>query len=313
MKNYISISKVKAKIIRRMTTGQDELDWLYGVSEFSDGKVWGMPVGTISTWVGEGGVGKSRLAINVAKDKVKDGKTVLYFQNEVDLPTLASWVDDKNLDNFFCSDKTALSEQVSIVKELRPDLVFVDSINLIDEFGTGTAKSIKTIIDGLRKAIRGTECHVIILCQLNKEGSATGSTALTHLPDVNINLTKTDEDDTFNLGIGKKNRYGRTGSTYHGLWRHIETGVECISENRFADDRWIKPDGYKIGLDMTSIIPHCSDPLPVFEPTLVENEPVTLDNCSDLVREAYHELHTDDRPNFLKNCLKFAKKRWGIE
>jgi hypothetical protein len=245
MDNYTSISNVKAETVKRVSSGHDELDWLYGLSKDKNLYQWGIPVRTISTWVGEGGVGKSRLAINLAKYKSSHGKKVLYLQNEVDLATLAGWVGDNTLKNFYCSDVTALSEQVAIVKELRPDFVFVDSINLIDEFGSGTAKSIKTIVDGFRDAIEGSETHVIILCQLNKEGKATGSTALSHLPDINLHLTNTEEDGVFAVSIGKKHRYGRKGKTYTSLWRHIETGVECISKNRLADDRWFVPDSYK--------------------------------------------------------------------
>ena len=168
---YQSISNIEAKKPHRITTGCPELDWLYGISVFLKGdkgdeydhNEHGMPVGTISTWCGEGGVGKSRLAIKVAKDKVLSGSTVLYLQNEVDLSTLASWVGaNTELKNFYCSDVTALNEQMKIVRELKPALVFVDSINLIDEFGTGTAKSIKTIVDGFREVIRETGSHIVI-------------------------------------------------------------------------------------------------------------------------------------------------------
>jgi len=229
---YQSISNIKASKPHRITTGCPELDWLYGISCFPDHDEHGMPVRTISTWVGEGGVGKSRLAIKVARHKVQTGSTVLYFQNEVDLPTLASWVKgNTELKNFYVSEVTALDEQVKIVKELKPDLVFVDSINLINEFGTGTAKSIKIIVDGFRDAIRETGSHVVILCQLNKEGKATGSTALGHLPDTNLVLTNYNDD--FKVSIGTKNRYGPKGSKYFGLWKHLEDTVECISQNRY--------------------------------------------------------------------------------
>ena len=133
-KKYISISEITASSVFRIPTGQDELDWLYGVSEFSDGEQWGMPVGTISTWVGEGGVGKSRLAINVARSKVKSGSTVLYFQNEVDLPTLASWVKgNTELENFYCSEVTSLADQMEVIREVRPSIAFVDSIVVATE------------------------------------------------------------------------------------------------------------------------------------------------------------------------------------
>jgi len=238
---YTPISKIEAEVVKRISSGHDELDWLYGLSRSDNFMHWGIPIRTISTWVGEGGVGKSRLAINLAKEKVLDGKTVLYLQNEVDLSTLASWVGDTNgMDNFICSSVTSLSDQMELIMNIRPDFVFVDSINLIDEFGSGTAKSIKTIIDGFRAAIKDLDTHVVVLCQLNKAGEATGSTALGHLPDINLTLTNTTEDGVFAVSIGKKHRYGRKGATYTSLWKHHETGVECISTNRFADDRWDK-------------------------------------------------------------------------
>ncbi len=230
---YISIANITAEKPRRITTGEPELDWLYGKSEFPEGTEVGIPVKTISTWCGEGGVGKSRLAIKVARYKVQNGSTVLYFQNEVDLPTLASWVKgNTELDNFYCSEVTALNEQVEIIKELKPDLVFIDSINLVDEFGTGTARSIKKIIDAFRGAIRETGSHVVILCQLNKQNEATGSTALGHLPDTNLVLT--NYYDAFKVSIGKKNRYGPKGSKYFGIWEHLAENVRCISNNRYG-------------------------------------------------------------------------------
>jgi archaellum biogenesis ATPase FlaH len=341
--SYTSISKIKGETVKRVSTGHDELDWLYGLSKDLNLYQWGIPVRTISTWVGEGGVGKSRLAINLAKYKVKSGKKVLYLQNEVDLTTLAGWVGDtSNMQGLYCSDATALSEQVAMVKELRPDFVFVDSINLINEFGTGTAKSIKTIVDGFRDAIEGSETHVVILCQLNKEGSATGSTALSHLPDINLFLTNTKEDGVFAVSIGKKHRYGRKGATYTSLWRHLESDVECISQNRLADDRWFQPDSYKQEfVDFgerrqrtkgPGPIPACVFDTPVkgpglipgSGPILVHNVPVrkgysaaglpnTLETCSPAVKEAFYILNPKQKPTLLKKFVGFVRRRWGFE
>jgi len=333
--NYTSITKVKAIKIHRMSTGQSELDWLYGVSEFPAKNEWGMPVGTISTWVGEGGVGKSRMAISVAKSKVSDGHIVLYFQNEVDLPTLASWVDDPTLDNLYCSDSTDLAEQAKIIKELVPDFVFVDSINLIDGYGNGNDGVVREIAKVYREAIKGTKTHVIFLCQLNKDGSAKGSSSLKHLPDIQMLLTN-EPGGCFKVSFGDdkpKHRYGRVSSEYYGIWKHTDDGVECISNNRFKDSRWAKTDSYKTAFDTRKSVGFGSEevipgtgydeiipgtdgmPPPPFRKvpqvpqapvpniklsdrqltTPVKKE-VTLANCSPAVRKAFYTLHPELKP-----------------
>lgn len=264
-KNYQSISDVRSSIVWRLFGIDKEIDWLYGVSrwnyrtekgELKPTHIYGMPVGKISIWMGEGGVGKSRLAIHVAKKVVAKYKPnkVLYFQNEVDISTFAGWVGNNKLENFYCSNATSLSEQIEIIKEIKPDLVFIDSINLIDEFNTGTDSSIKTIMDAYREVIKETNdetrknvrsssyAHVIFLCQLSKDGSAKGSTALTHLSDTTITITK--QNNCFKMAIGDKHRYGRTGDNLYSLWRHTDAGVERISNNRYKDKQWCIDNNY---------------------------------------------------------------------
>jgi len=351
--NYKSIEDVEACDIGRISTGQDELDWMYGVSTINGQKVWGMPVGKLSTWAGEGGVGKSRLSISLCRKKVQEGSKILYLQSEVDLSTLAQWVgtSDTNDDlrNFYCSEATSLKEQTDIIKQLKPELVIVDSVNKIKEFGSGSASNIEKIIDAYREATNETGCHVIFLCQLVKDGSAKGSTALTHDPDCVFFLTN-DSKGGFKVSIPKKHRYGRTGKEYRGHWKHTEKGVECVSKNRLDDDRWFDADGYRQKIEITEtkdeigfkifssmpdhmygedvfiesdIVPMGSFPntesgiVPMgtlySKPKLLENLPSTLETCSPAVKEAYYTLHPDQKPKKVNKVIEFVKRRWGIK
>ena len=244
--NYISVSDIESTTVHRMMTGMTELDWLYGLSKHPFeahplGYVpeWGMPEATMSMWAAAGGVGKSRLAITLARMNVQGGKTVLYFQNEVDLPTFASWVHgSQDLSNFFCSQSTSLSDQIEIVRKLKPDFVFVDSINLIDEFGTGRDENVRQIVNTYRSVINETRSHVVFLCQLSKDGKAKGSTSVTHMPDITFTLTKEKTGGRFRIAVLDKHRYGRTGEEFFGIMQHTETGVECVSSNHLSDEVW---------------------------------------------------------------------------
>jgi len=160
---------------------------------------------------------------------------------------------------------------------------------------------------------------------------------LAHLPDINISLTSTDQDNVFQVNIGKKHRYGRKGSSYRGLWRHIEDGVECISNNRSKDDRWAKDchlyeeipgisscDEYEFipGMDnfvfYDNIIPGLGDQMSMFK-TLpifprkgysVNGYANSLETCSPSVREAYFKLSPEQRPTLLNKIIKLYKKNW---
>lgn len=249
MNDVVSISEVKGTSVPRLSLGYDfeELDWLYGHSLWGNKLMymdfWGIPIGSISNWIGEPGVGKSRLAIEVARKKVRSGSTVLYFQNEININTFAGWISkDEDLKNFYCCSASSLFRVIEVIKEIEPEVIFIDSINLIEEFGEGRDKPIRHIVEELREAIEGTNAYIIFLCQLNKDGSAKGSTALTHMPDINFLLTN-EGDGKFRVSVGQKHRYGRTGAAFYSIWEHTDDGVKCISTNRFKDKKWCETCG----------------------------------------------------------------------
>ncbi len=239
------ISDIVPEQVRRANTGYDSLDWLYGCSTFPSGEVkWGIPQSKISLWCGKGGVGKSRTAIALARTMSSVMK-VLYFQNEADLSTFAGWVkNNRNLPNFYCSDNTDLKSQISHIKKVAPQLVIVDSINQLEEFGSGDKTRIKNIIEGYdniegyRDIVKSMKCHMILLCQLNKDGSIKGSTTLEHLADITLILE--GGNGLFTIKVGEKNRCGRTGKEFVTIWRHTAVGVECRSDWHLEDKLWCR-------------------------------------------------------------------------
>ncbi len=238
-----SISEIKPETVKRSLSGFSELDWLYGYSKFPNGIYWGIPYGKISLWAGESGVGKSRAAISVAKKLVNIGARVLYFQNEVDLPTFADWVKC-NYNNFIVSDDTDLKNQIKNIIMAQPNVVFVDSVNQIEEYKSGTKRDIKNIIEGyngiegFRGISKSLNCHIVLISQLNQDGTVKGSTTLSHLIDIEFSVILSGIDDHFLIKVGKKHRYGRTGEMFKTLWRHTDEGVESVSKYRTEDKIW---------------------------------------------------------------------------
>ena len=50
MSNICRISDVESVAVKRITTGMNDIDWLYGYTK--ENNTWGLPHGTISLWAG---------------------------------------------------------------------------------------------------------------------------------------------------------------------------------------------------------------------------------------------------------------------
>lgn len=240
----VRASDLDTRDVRRAATGFAELDWLFGVSEIDGKSTWGVPEGGISLVSGESGVGKSRLAIEMAKKQVAGGLKVLYTQIEIDLRNFGRWVKNaQNSNLLFCSNTDTLDEQIRTIKAIRPHLVLIDSVNEIEDFRSGTARDIRAVMKKFRQEVTlQMPLHLIFLAQLNKDGSTKGSSTLPHLVDSLFEVKKLG-GPCFVVKVGSKHRFGRTGKQFWTEWIHTDTGVECQSSHRKEDKRWCESHG----------------------------------------------------------------------
>ena len=213
-----------------------------------------MPSGKISLWAGKSGIGKSRAAVTVAAAVATRGYRILYLQNETDLGIFAHNIRNSGRtmpNNFYIGDSTSLNQQLSDILQCRSHLVVVDSVNMIQEFNSGSDKDIRRVIEGeraypgYRQICQKTGCHVIFLSQLTKNGDPRGSTVLTHLVDIVFELVPVDNAGCFAIKVGNKHRYGRIGRNFTSWWQHRNWGVECITDYSREDELWCKTHGLK--------------------------------------------------------------------
>jgi predicted ATP-dependent serine protease len=234
MTNVKKLSEIEAKFPMRNKTWFKDLDYIYGRNTLEESPHnIGMPKGKISLWAGQSGVGKSRLCIEVAKKfstNYNNGR-VLYFQTESPLSDFASWAKDtKQYDNIYCSGENRIDEMIKIIYEVKPKLIFIDSVNEIDEFENGNKKEARRIIQGadgkvgLKIATHFVGAHTILLGQLNQDGKTIkGGTSLPHLVDIALNVVKTDTAGIFRVEVGTKHRYGSTEPI--AMFKHTDDGV----------------------------------------------------------------------------------------
>jgi predicted ATP-dependent serine protease len=231
--NVKKLSEIEAKPIPRNSTFFHTLDVVYGKSDLPVNNI-GMPKGKISLWAGESGVGKSRLCIEVSKmfSTNYNNGVVLYFQTESPLSDFASWAKNTDAyDKIYCSGEDRIDEIIKIIYKIQPKLVFIDSVNEIEEFENGNKKEAKRLIKGvngmpgLKQVTHDVGCHTILLGQLNQDGKTIkGGTSLPHLVDVALKVVWIDEQlGTFKVEVGQKHRHGSRENV--ALFRHNDDGV----------------------------------------------------------------------------------------
>lgn len=226
------LSEISAETMGRMTSTWEEMDWAYG----RKGE-YGLPLGSISLWAGEPGIGKTRLLVEMMKrldSLVEPPKSSMIFQGEI---SPGRFKGEKIRDftprgNIWVSTEVAIDEQVAAIAHFKPDLVITDSVQQIEEYRGG--RGAKEIVRKIRDVIERTGTHVIFISQLTQRGLAKGGTNLPHEVDVECYLTKASEYTpglfVFNV---EKNRFGKTGGEV--VFSHQDWGVECQSQNRFSD------------------------------------------------------------------------------
>lgn len=248
---YETLDKIKSRVIRRAESGIPEFDWLCGYTDHKGIRRWGIPQNAITLISGESGAGKSRILVALASSLSNMGFKILYIQTEYTIDQMASRINSagvKNGQNFAISDKKSVKDIALICESFRPDFIMIDSVNELEEFGSGTKRCIQEIINGneeerkvgLRNLCKKYGCHIFLISQLNQNGSIKGSTTLPHLVDIAFNLHKTDCEGLVALAVGVKHRYGRVGKDFFMFWEHKDKTVKCCSEHCTEDPEWIK-------------------------------------------------------------------------
>ena len=250
---YKTLDKIKPESVVRASTGVPELDWLYGSTECKNGStVWGVPKGAITLLSGESGAGKSRMLATLAASLANRGFRILYAQTEYTAAQMAARISGAGVQekkNFAILDKRSLVDISKASEQFFPHFIFIDSVNELEEYGSGSKRYINNIVDGckdhigLRDMCKKLGCHIVLVSQLNQNGSIKGSTTLPHLVDIALNLHKTECEGLVALAVGIKHRYGRTGKNMFSFWSHTDKGLVCTSNHRSEDPKWVQSMG----------------------------------------------------------------------
>jgi DNA repair protein RadA/Sms len=204
----VLLKDVQIKESNRIKTDIAELDQVLG---------GGIVKGSVVLVGGDPGIGKSTISLQISNQLSKKGHTVLYISGEESVSQtklralrLGSAAGEGLLYIVNQTDLSLITEQIN---KLKPDLVIVDSIQVIFEptisSSPGSVSQVRECAGILTQLAKTTATTVFIIGHVTKEGSIAGPRVLEHIVDT-VLYFEGDRFSTYRILRAVKNRFGST-------------------------------------------------------------------------------------------------------
>ena len=220
--------------VPRIPTGIEEFDRVLG---------GGIVPGSVALLGGEPGIGKSTLLMQAAARVVAAGRTVLYVSSE-ESPQQIRLRGDRllgdgvaDLGNLYLCTETNLVRIVEEIRRVKPDLVLLDSIQMVYrgdlDAPPGSTTQLRRCCHDLVQLAKIAGAAVVVVGHVTKEGSLAGPKLLEHVVDA-VLAFEGDREHGHRVLRATKNRFGSTQEI--GLFEMGGTGLQQLDEGGIAID-----------------------------------------------------------------------------
>ena len=219
----VKLSGIKTESEIRTATGFEELDRVLG---------GGIVAGSLVLVGGDPGIGKSTILLQVCKNLTEKGKKVLYISGEESARQLKLRADriPHNSSDCLIVCETSLEQIYVHIKNTRPDLVIIDSIQTIStetiDSSPGSLVQVRECSASILKFAKETNTPVILIGHINKEGSIAGPKVLEHIVDTVLQF-EGDQHYMYRILRSIKNRFGSTAEL--GIYEMRQNGLRQVS------------------------------------------------------------------------------------
>ena len=201
-----ALAEVSLEDAPRLATGLREFDRVLG---------GGLVPGSVTLVGGEPGIGKSTLLLSMAGTLAAKGQTLLYVSGEESLRQTKLRATRLGLST--CAVHLLAHTQLEVileaVKQLKPDVVIVDSIQVIEtetlSSAPGSIGQVRACAYELIRLVKAHQTALLLIGHVTKEGFLAGPKALEHLVDT-VLYFEGDPTSGFRLLRSTKNRFGAT-------------------------------------------------------------------------------------------------------
>lgn len=217
----VSLSELSASEEERYHTGMGELDRVLG---------GGIVKGSLVLVSGEPGIGKSTILLQICQYLGQSLK-ILYVSGEESGHQIKLRAErlGVNSENLFILTETDIQVVIEQVREQKPDLVMIDSIQTMNftdlNSSPGSVTQVRECTNAIMRAAKFLEIPVIIVGHVNKDGAIAGPKVLEHIVDA-VLYFEGDRQMSYRLLRAIKNRYGSTNEI--GVFEMGEDGLHPV-------------------------------------------------------------------------------------
>ncbi|NPD91464.1 DNA repair protein RadA [Xylanibacter muris] len=218
----LSLREISAKNEPRIDMHDNELNRVLG---------GGLVPGSIVLLGGEPGIGKSTLTLQTILNMPE--RTILYVSGEESAHQLkmrAERIKQNDNDNIRILCETSLDNIFTHIKDVKPDIIIIDSIQTIStesvETSPGSVTQVRECASALLRFAKTSGIPVILIGHINKEGTIAGPKILEHIVDTVIQF-EGDQHYMYRILRSMKNRFGSTSEL--GIYEMQQSGLRQVS------------------------------------------------------------------------------------
>ena len=221
----LSLRDISSKDEPRIDMHDEELNRVLG---------GGLVPGSIVLLGGEPGIGKSTLTLQTILHMPE--RRILYVSGEESAHQLKMRAErikpatDDSDNSLLILCETSLEAIFEHIKEVKPELVVIDSIQTIStedvESSPGSVTQVRECASALLRFAKSSGIPVILIGHINKEGTLAGPKILEHIVDTVIQF-EGDQHYMYRILRSMKNRFGSTSEL--GIYEMQQTGLRQVS------------------------------------------------------------------------------------
>lgn len=219
----ILLKDIENKEEMRVKTGILELDRVLG---------GGVVKGAVALLGGDPGIGKSTLSLQISAQLARIGLKILYVSAEESIQQTKLRSERLNIssrENIYIVNQTNLSQILEYIKKIKPNAVFIDSIQVIFNpdipSSPGSVGQVRECSNTLTQLAKALGISMFIIGHVTKEGMIAGPRVLEHIVDT-VLYFEGERYSSYRILRAVKNRFGSTNEI--GVFQMGSSGLEEV-------------------------------------------------------------------------------------